>query len=279
MSFFLICILLLAALLHASWNALLRAETDRFWSMNMMCVTIVLICGILTIIAPIPTRLSWQYIILSALLHLGYNLFLVRSYRSGDLGQTYPVARGSSPLLVTLGGAIFSGEGVPHWVSLTGIVLVSFGIISIAFHGRKLSLQTFFYALGTGVFIALYSVTDGIGGRLSGTPFGYMVWMGLLWGLMMPVIYILVRDVRSFIRGSKETLAAAGSGFISLLGYGIVVWAMSLAPLGAVAALRETSIVFAALIGHFFLREQLTFERILNCLVIAIGILLISNDH
>ena len=203
----------------------------------------------------------------------------MRSYQSGDLGQTYPVARGSSPLLVTIGGTFFSGEGVPHWLALTGIVLVSSGIVSLAFRGRKLSLETFFYALATGVFIASYSVTDGIGVRLSATPFGYMVWMGFLWGLLMPVIYVVTRDMRSVIRGSRETLAAAGSGLISLLGYGIVVWAMSFASLAAVSALRETSIVFAALIGHFFLREQLSLYRMLDCLVIAIGIVLIGNDH
>ena len=160
-------IILLAAGLHASWNALLRAGTDRLWSMTMMCIAIALVCG------GLPSSFRCRRVrvgdcaILSALLHVGYNLFLVRTYRSGDLGQTYPIARGSSPLLVSLGAAVFAGE-LPDPIAMAGVLLVSGGIISLAFQGRRLGLDSLPYALGTGCFIAAYSVADGIGVRLSG---------------------------------------------------------------------------------------------------------------
>ena len=140
-------IILLAAVLHASWNALLRAGTDRLWSITMMCIAIALVCGGLTLVVAMPARASWGCAILSALFHVGYNLFLVRTYRVGDLGQTYPIARGSSPLLVSLGAAVFAGE-LPDPITMAGVLLVSGGIISLAFQGRRLGLRQPFLRLG-----------------------------------------------------------------------------------------------------------------------------------
>jgi drug/metabolite transporter (DMT)-like permease len=277
MSIEIILIILLAALLHAGWNALLRAGTDRLWSMTVMCIAIALVCAGLAFVFPAPARASWGCLILSAVLHIGYNLFLVRTYRSGDLGQTYPIARGSSPLLVSLGAAIFAGE-LPDPVSMAGVLLVSGGIIALAFQGRRLGRDSLLYALGTGCFIGAYSVTDGMGVRLSGSPVGYTVWMCLLWGVLMPPVYAYARDWRSLIRGPRETLVAAGGGVVSLVAYGIVIFAMSLGPMGPVSALRETSVVFAALIGRFFLHERLTAWRIGACTVVAIGALCIGHD-
>jgi drug/metabolite transporter (DMT)-like permease len=270
-------IILLAAVLHASWNALLRAGTDRLWSITTMCIGIALVCGGLALALPMPAKASWGYAILSALFHVCYNLFLVRTYRTGDLGQTYPIARGSSPLLVSLGAAFFAGE-LPDPISMVGVLLVSGAITSLAFQGRRLRLDGLAYALGTGCFIGAYSVTDGIGVRLAGTPIGYTIWMCLLWGCMMLPVYAILRDWRSLIRGSRETWVAAGGGIVSLIAYGIVIFAMSLGPMGPVSALRETSVVFAALIGRFFLHERLTFHRIVACIVVAIGALCIGHS-
>ena len=263
-------IILLAAGLHAGWNALLRAGTDKLWSMTVMGMAIALVCAGLALVLPMPARVSWGLAILSAFLHVGYNLFLVRTYRSGDLGQTYPIARGSSPLLVTLGAAVFAGE-LPDPIAMAGVLLVSGGIISLAFQGRRLGLDSLPYALGTGCFIAAYSVADGIGVRLSGAALGYTIWMCLLWGVMMPPIYAIARDWRSLIRGPKEMWVAAAGGIASLVAYGAIIFAMSLGPMGPVSALRETSVVFAALIGRFFLHERLTTYRIAACTVVAIG--------
>ncbi|BBP65669.1 multidrug DMT transporter permease [Pseudomonas sp. Cab53] len=268
-------LVLFAALLHASWNALLRGGADRLWSMTIMCIAVAIASAVTAAFMVTPAPASWGYALLSALLHVGYNLFLVRSYRLGDLGQVYPISRGSSPVLITLGAAAFAGESISPG-TLLGIALVSGGIISLALSGRKLSTPSLSYALGTGCFIAAYSVTDGIGARLSGAPLAYTVWMCTLWGVMMPMVYIGLRDARSLFAVRPGLLTALAGGLVSLLAYAIVIYAMNEAPMGAVSALRETSVLFAALIGGLFLGEALTVRRILACAVIASGILIIG---
>jgi drug/metabolite transporter (DMT)-like permease len=269
-------VVLLAAVLHASWNAMLRAGADKLWSMTIMCMAIAIVCAVAAPFAPMPASESWGYAILSALLHVGYNLFLVRAYRTGDLGQVYPVARGSSPLLVTVGAALFARE-LPDPITMAGVLLVCSGIISLAFERRKFGRGALPYALGTGCFIGAYSVTDGIGVRLSGTAVGYTIWMCLLWGVMAFPIYSIARDWRSLFRSPRETLVAAGGGVVSLIAYGIIILAMSLGPMGPVSALRETSVVFAALIGRFFLNERLSAYRLAACIVVAIGAVCIGH--
>jgi len=268
---------LLAAILHASWNALLRAGADRLWSMTVMCVAIAATCAMLAPFVPLPARASWPYGILSALLHTGYNLFLVRTYRIGDLGQTYPISRGSSPVLVTLGGALFAGE-VPDAIGAVGVALVSGGIVSLAFQGRGVGMASIPYALATGCFIGAYSVTDGIGVRAAGTAVGYTVWMCLLWGVLAPIVYLALRGWSGPARAPRDVLIAAGGGVVSLVAYGIVIYAMALGAMGSVSALRETSVVFAAIIGRIFLHERLTAHRVLACAVVAVGAICIGHQ-
>jgi drug/metabolite transporter (DMT)-like permease len=265
-------IVLFAALLHASWNALLKGTSDRLWSMTIMGVATALACAALLPFLPIPLRASWPYLVGSSVLHIGYNIFLIRAYRSGEFGSAYPIARGSSPLLVTLGAAAVAGEA-PSTFGIAGIVMVSGGIISLAFRGRRLPEAGIFYALGTGVIIAAYSVTDGIGGRLSGSPVSYTLWMCLLWGLTAAPVYWLRRRDNHLWRGARSTSAAALGGLVSLLAYGIVIFAMTRAPMGSVSALRETSVLFAVLLGRVFFAEPLTLRRTVSALVIAAGAL------
>lgn len=275
MPFHIILLILFAALLHASWNAMLRGGADRLWSMTIMCVAVAAASLPTALYLSPPAMDSWFYIGLSAVLHIGYNLFLVRSYKLGDLGQTYPIARGSAPVLITLCAALFAAEKVGV-EALIGILLVSCGIISLAFKGGRFAVPSLPYALGTGGFIAAYSVTDGIGVRLSGAPIAYTVWMCALWGLLMPPTYIALRDARSLFTLRPGLIPAAVGGLVSLLAYGIVIYAMSHAPMGAVSALRETSVVFAAVIGYLFLGESLTVRKIIACAVIAAGAIIIG---
>ncbi|OWT76937.1 MULTISPECIES: DMT family transporter [unclassified Achromobacter] len=272
---YIISLTLFAAFLHASWNALLRAGVDKLWSMTVMCVAVAGVSALgATFLAP-PARISWNYAVISAVLHVGYNLFLVRSYRDGDFRQTYPVARGTSPVLVTLASAIIAGE----WVggrALIGIALVSSGIISLAFQWRTRTSPSLRSALGTGCFIAAYSVTDGIGVRLSGAPLAYTFWMCALWGVLMPAVYIGLRGVKDLVTPRPGFITSMAGGIVSLLAYGLVIYAMSRAPMGAVSALRETSVLFATLIGYFFLGETLTVRKILSCAVIAAGTIIIG---
>lgn len=275
MPFDIILLTLFAAALHATWNALLRGGADRLWSMTVMCLAVAIASAAIAVFLAPPAKASWPYAVFSAGLHVGYNLFLVRSYQSGDLGQTYPIARGSSPLMITIAASVFAGERIGMG-ALLGIILVSGGIISLAFKGRRLAVPGLPYALGTGCFIAAYSVTDGVGVRLSGAPMAYTVWMCALWGVLMPSVYTGLRGAKSLMTIRPGFIAALFGGWVSLLAYGIVIYAMVGAPMGAVSALRETSVLFAALIGYFFLGEQLTVRKMLACAVIAIGTIIIG---
>jgi drug/metabolite transporter (DMT)-like permease len=265
-------LVLFAALLHASWNALLKGGRDGLWGMTVMGVATSITCAALLPFLPAPARASWPYIAGSAVLHVGYNAFLVRAYRRGDFGSAYPIARGSSPMLVTLGAALVAHER-PALLGMLGILLVSAGIISLAFKGRRLPETGIFYALGTGMFIAAYSVTDGVGGRLSGNAVSYTLWMCLLWGATAVPVYWVRRRDTALWRGARHTGLAALGGVVSLLAYGIVIFAMTRAPMGTVSALRETSVLFAVLLGRMFFGETLTARRILSALVIAAGAL------
>ena len=258
-----------AAILHAGWNAALRGGNDRLWSMTLMMIAVACVTAAAMVVVPWPNAASWPYVIASALIHTAYNLSLVRTYRSGDLGQTYPVSRGSSPVLVALGAAAFAHETIGA-VAGIGIALVSGGILSLAFQGRTVRTDFLPAALTTGVLIGAYTVVDGIGVRLSGDSLAYATSMFLLWSLTMPPIYWAMRGRPPGYTGAQTATALAG-GLVSILAYGIVIWAMQYDAMGAVSALRETSVVYAAIIGRIFLGETLSARRIAACVAIALG--------
>jgi len=266
---FVLALVVCAAILHAGWNAVLRGGDDRLWSMTLMMMAVTAVTGVAALFVPWPNAASWPYVIASAVIHTGYNLSLVRTYRSGDLGQTYPISRGSSPVLVALGAALFAHE-MPTPLAAFGIALVSAGILSLAFQGRKLRADFLPAAFTTGVLIGAYTVVDGIGARLAGDSLSYMVSLFLLWSLTMPPIYLAMRGKPPAYTRAQTATAMAG-GVVSIVAYGIVIWAMRHAPMGVVSALRETSVVYAALIGRFFLKETLTPRRTVSCLAIAAG--------
>ncbi len=278
-----IALVLCAALLHASWNAMLKSSGDRLWAITLMTIGSALGAVPIVIWAPLPAIASWPYILLSVALHAGYNLFLIRAYRVGDFGQSYPIARGSSPLLVSLGGALLAGEQLGT-LTLSGVALISAGILSLAQvkfgKGEDAAgvrqWDAPLAALTTGVFIAGYTVVDGLGSRLAGNAASYTGWMFLLDGLPLLVIYISMHGRLRIALRARETWNALGGGVMSLLAYGIVIWAITLAPMGPVSALRETSVLFAALIARMFLGEALTLRRLLSCAVIALGAVMLG---
>jgi drug/metabolite transporter (DMT)-like permease len=265
---------LLAALLHASWNAMLHSNRDRFLSMTWMSIAIAAISTLVVLFVPWPAQAAWPYIVASGLVHIVYNVTLVRAYRRNDLAQAYPVARGSSPLLVTLGAALFAHEAIGPLHAL-GIVMISGGIIAIALHGQHVSRAGLLAALTTGVTIAVYTVIDGIGVRLSGgQALAYTAWMFMFYWLM-PVLFVAVRGLTALWEPVRETPLSVGSsligGVVSIAAYGIVIWALQSGAMGAVSALRETSVVFAVLIGRVFLRETVNAKRWLACMIVAAG--------
>ncbi|MDR6491502.1 EamA family transporter [Paraburkholderia sp. 22099] len=267
-------LVLLAALLHASWNAMLHGNEDRFLSMTWMSIAIAAVSTLVILFTPLPASAAWPYIVASGIVHIVYNVTLVRSYRRNDLAQAYPIARGSSPLLVTLGAALFAHE-VIRPSQVLGILMISGGIIAIAlerFHVSRAGLRA---ALTTGATIAVYTVIDSIGVRLSGgEALAYTAWMFLFYWLM-PLLFVALRGVTALWPPVRSAPVAIGSslvgGLVSIAAYGIVIWALQSGATGTVSALRETSVVFAVLIGRVFLREAVSAKRWIACMIVATG--------
>jgi len=273
---FVVALVLGAALMHATWNAMLRSGLDRLWSMTLMCVVAAAFSAVAIFFLPLPAAASWPYAILSSALQIGYCLFLVRAYEKGELGQVYPVARGSAPLLVALGAAVFAGERLAPQ-AMAGLALVSGGIVALSLGKDRPDLRSTVAALITGGFIAGYMVTDGVGVRLSGHAFSYVAWMTLAQGAPMPFVYLAIRRRFPPLRLDPETLKALGGGVLGFLGYGVVVWALSRAPMAQVSGLRETAILFAAIIGALFLKERFTVRRGVCAVMITAGALLLAS--
>jgi multidrug transporter EmrE-like cation transporter len=273
-----IALVLGAAVLHAGWNAALRSHLDRLQGITVMSMTSALLALPFVFLLPLPDAASWPNVALSAALQIGYCFFLVRAYRGGDFGQIYPIARGASPLLVTLGATIVAGEHLPP-VALAGVALVSGGIFACARGIDRAHLGSVLAALGAGVFIAGYTLADGSGARLSGHAYSYAAWSFVAQGLPMPLIYLALRKRWPVRLADSQTWRAIGGGAISMIAYGIVIVAMSLSPMGQVSALRETSILFAAVIGRIFLGEPLTARRIGAVCTIAVGAACLSLSH
>jgi drug/metabolite transporter (DMT)-like permease len=270
-----IALVLGSAVMHAVWNAMLRANADRLWAMSVMCLLCAVFALPVALVVPAPAKASWPYMASSAAVQIGYALFLVRAYREGLLAQVYPIVRGTAPLLVTLGAALVAGERLAP-LSLVGVLMVSSGIVAIAFgHGRPDARSTL-AAVGCGTCIAGYMVIDGVGVRLSGHPIGYAAWQAVLEGAPMPIVYLAIRRRLPALAWNRELVKVGAGAAISVTAYGVVIWAMSLAPMGQVSALRETSILFAALIGWAFLKERVTARRLLGAAMIAGGAVALS---
>ncbi len=264
---------LAAAVMHAGWNVLVKLKLDQFLSLFLIQTLMGLMGLAMLAVFAWPSAASLPYAFASGILHTGYNIFLARSYRTGDLSQVYPIARGTAPLLTlivtwfaaheTIGIATGLGIGVlVMGIWLTGLV---------GKRGLKLDGMTLFFALGTSVFIAAYTVVDGLGGRASGSASGYAALVFVLDAvcLLFTGIYArgpgILRQVAPFW---KSGLAGAA---LSATAYWIVIWAMTLAPIAAVAALRETSILFVMLMSMRVLKETVTMPRAAGALLIVAG--------
>ena len=246
---------LAAALMHATWNALLRGRADRLWSITVMSVMSAAAGAVAALFLPLPAPASWPFIALSAALQIAYCLALVRAYRHGLLAEAYPIARGVSPMLVAL-GALFLAHETLGTKALTGVALVSAGIIGIALGRGRPARATIMAAVGAGVLVAAYTVTDGLGARRSGSAFAYAAWLFIAQGTPMPLAFATLRGSWPSLALDADAAKTAIGGALSLLAYGVVIWALSLAPMGQVSALRETGILFAMIIGVAFLRER-----------------------
>lgn len=267
---------LLAAILHASWNAFLRTGADRLWTVTVMSFSSTAGALLFVFAVPLPDLPAWPYVVLSAFLQVGYSVFLVAAYRYGELGQVYPIMRGSVPMLVTLGGFLLAGQQ-PGPYQIAGVVLVALGIMSLSLGAGRASGTSILFALATGAVIAAYVTVDALGVRLAGESGSYTVWVLIIYGTLMPTAFMLMRGKLAVDPRSSDTWKALGGGLVAMAAYGVVVAAFALGPAGPITALRETSVVFAALIGWLFLGETLTARRILACTVVTIGAVLIGR--
>jgi drug/metabolite transporter (DMT)-like permease len=263
---------LFAALLHAMWNALLHRSGDRVWLLGMMAVPYIMVSAIGVVLLPLPAPAAWPYILASVVLEFGYCLSLIRAYRSGDFGQIYPIARGLSPLLVVVGAWVFAHEALKP-VGVAGVAVVSLGIVSLAFRrNMRFSGESVPFALLTGLFIATYSVVDGIGVRIAGNGLSYIMWVYLLWNIPQ---FLLVWHWRGgahgmFI-GRTQVWRGIFAGVLALAAYCLIIQAYRYLPIAMVSALRESSSLFAVLIGWLFMQEKLTAQRIFACALVTLG--------
>ena len=275
---FVIFLVLMAAVMHAVWNALVKVGDDRLMIMAVVIATTGLLSPVILFFGPSPLPESWPYIAASVLLNNIYFLFLIEAYRIGDLSHVYPLARGSAPLMVAAGAAVFSGERL-EMGELAGIVLISCAIISFVFFTgdrRELGWRSIAYPLLTGLMIATYTVIDGIGVRLSGSPAGFIGWLFVLSPLPIAGIAIFRRrfGVIVFLRSRWKPAILAGC--LNFGSYGLAIWALSLGSMAHVSALRETSVVIAALIGTLFLGESFGLKRFFSAIVVVVGAIIIS---
>jgi len=228
--------------------------------------------------APAPARASWPFLGASAVLHVGYNLLLMRSYRLGEFGQVYPLARGTSPWLVAIAATLFAGENLSG-IRTLGILVVSLGLAALVFAGgmpTRAGLPAIVAALLTGVAIAAYTTLDGLGVRQAGTVAGYTGWLFLIDGPALPIAAVATRRGRLWRELRPHLAAGVTGGVLSLSAYGLVLWAQTRGALAPIAALRETSVIIGAIIGAVLFQERFGRWRIAATVLVATGVILIN---
>jgi drug/metabolite transporter (DMT)-like permease len=247
-----------AALMHAGWNAIVKVGLDRFSSILLMSMVQGAMALTLLPFFAAPLAASWPWLAASALLHIGYKLFLIRAYQHGDLSQVYPLARGTAPLIVALVGASFLGESMTAGKT-AAVAAIALGVIVMSLGGGalgRLPPKALLYALATACFTASYTLVDGVGARLAETASGFTLWMFAFDATGMTCCALAMRGRRAFSGLPAAWRSGLATGGLSLGSYWIAIWAFTLAPLALVAALRETSVLFAMLIGVFLLGER-----------------------
>lgn len=272
-------VVLVAAALHAVWNAIAKAVPDQLAMLTMLTLT-PMACALVAVpFVPVPAAAAWPALIASALTQSAYNVLLLRAYRLGEFGQAYPIARGTGPLLVAGAAALLLNEPLlpGQWA---GVLLVSASLAALAFTRRPTREDriAILAAVLTGVAIATYTVIDGYGVRRSGSTAGYLTYLFLLTGPLLPA-YALAQRGRRALGESLRVHWRLGvlAGVLTLVAYGLVVWAQTKGSLAAVAALRESSVVIAAVIGVVVFRERLNAVRIVASIGVAAGIALINT--
>jgi drug/metabolite transporter (DMT)-like permease len=279
MDIFVFAAVLCAAAAHAGWNAFIKRGLEPFVTTVLISLGAGIVSLLLLPVVGLPALPGWPWVIASIIIHLGYFIGLIESYRAGDMGQVYPLARGSAPLLTALTTTTFLGErlGLAGWI---GLVLLASGVFLLSLRGggevARLNRHAVGFALFTAVTICAYSIVDGIGARASGDAAAYAVTLFAGIGVVM-LLYALVWRGRMVVADMRPHWRHGMiGGSLQLGSYWVAIWAMTVAPIAIVAALRETSVLFGALIAVVILTEPLRAARILAALMIVAGLILIS---
>ena len=271
-----IAIILAAALLHAVWNTIVKTAADRTTTLGLVAVGHVLPAAVMIGFLPLPSAQSFVYIGLSTLVHFAYFYFLGRAYQHGDLSVVYPIARGVVPVLVSVWAWLLLGEVFSPVIWL-GIGLIIFGIVISNWQSLRSGVGkgTLALSLATGLCISVYSLVDGIGVRISGTTLGYWAWGAFLHVFIAGFAGWRRRHSLRQLPLRVWAMGIAG-GMVSMTAYGLVLYAKNFAPLGIVSALRETSVIFATLIGFVLLKEGNWKRRLGAAVLMVMGIVMIG---
>jgi drug/metabolite transporter (DMT)-like permease len=266
---------LAAAVTHAVWNAIAHGIKDQTLAFALIGIGGAAVSIPLAIVAAMPRSAAWPYLLASVGIHIFYNLLLMQCYRLGEFGQVYPLARGVSPLVVTILAAVFVHEHLAL-LQIGGVVVVSAGLAFLVFAGGRPSRGAFLAAIGTGLTIAAYTTVDGVGVRASASPVGYIGWLILLQSLCVPLFAVVRRRDVLLKQPRRILLSGLAAGALSVLAYGLVLWAQTRGALAPIAALRETSVIFGAIIATLVFREPFGRTRITATLLVVAGIVLLN---
>lgn len=264
MSVFVITLLVASAIVHAGWNAIVKNSDDRLWSIAV--ITLVGAVAALPFAILLPICNSDES---------ARNGKLIKFGCGKRMANVYPIARGSAPLLVTFGAAVFARE-IPNAYGLAGIAFVSLGLMALVIGASRPDLKSTLAALISGVFIASYMVVDGLGVRVSERAISYAAWQAVTAGCLIPLSFVITRRRAPALPQGKNGFMVVVAGILSTLGYCIAVWAMSLTSMGGVSAIRETSILFAALIGILVLHERMTASKVIGAIAVTFGVICLS---
>jgi drug/metabolite transporter (DMT)-like permease len=270
MQFLVFAAVLLAAFLHAAWNALVKSAGDKFLTTIMVATSAAALAAISLPFLPQPESESWPYIAASALIHVAYFTLVALAYHHADMSQTYPLMRGTAPFLVALVGALALNEPLSSaaWI---GISLISLGVLSMVGFKREGDDKGIAIALCNAVVIASYTLVDGHGVRLSGSPVAYTLWVFMLTGIPLAGWAMATSGKMAFARAGLDWRLGLVGGLGTLAAYSLVLWAMTATPVAVVAALRETSILFGTVISGFVLKERVGAPRMAAACIIALG--------
>ncbi|MFV8907663.1 EamA family transporter [Serratia fonticola] len=269
-------LVMVSAILHAGWNLFVKKDEDKFLSLTVMAATSGMLCAIIIFFLPGIDSRAWKILLISAPIHAGYRACLSFGYKYGDMSQVYPIARGATPLLVMLFSFILIGIHL-EFSQIVGILTIALGIMWLSFHRgipTDRERRAIFFALGTATFIAIFTLLDSKGARLSGNAFSYVLWLFVLEGLIMTVFAASINKGKFLDYVSRNGKVCMANGIVMSIAHGLIILALSRSPAALVAALRETSVVFGVVFSALILKESVGPVRLTCTLVVLIGICL-----